>query len=179
MKERGELIKNTVVTTVMSNFGLDKALEKEGILCERTAVGDRHVFDHIMRKGYSLGGEQSGHIIFSKYACAGDGVLTALKMMEIMIKKKSRLSALTAYMVSFPQVLKNIPTKNKEKLATAGPLQEEVKRMALVLGNKGRVFLRASGTEPLVRILVEAEERSVCERCAATLEELAKKLEEE
>ena len=179
MKERGELIKNTLVATVMSNYGLEKALAREGIICKRTGVGDRQVYDYMSKMGYSLGGEQSGHVIFSKYACTGDGVLTALKMMEIMLKKKSRLSALTADMVPSPQILKNVAVRDKERIVRSERLRKEMACIEAELGEGGRVLIRASGTEPVFRILVESEEVSLCEKYALALQKIVKELDEE
>ena len=167
MKERGKLVKNTLVTTVMSNFGLFKALDELGIAYERTAVGDRFVYEKMSQEGYILGGEQSGHIIFSKYATTGDGILTSLKVMQALIDKKTTLSKAVAGMKEYPQVLKNVRVKDKTAARTDGAVQETVERIAQRLGNTGRILVRESGTEPLVRVMVEAEKIEICESAAA------------
>ncbi len=164
MQERGELFCNTLVTTVMSNFGLYKALEKLGISCEQTAVGDRYVYERMQALGCPLGGEQSGHIIFSKYACTGDGVLTALKMMEMMIEKKSKLSALVADMVPFPQVLVNVRVTDKEGVFKDENFQRAVCTAKEWMGEQGRILARPSGTEPVIRVMAEGEE-TLCRAC--------------
>ena len=166
MQERGELLQNTLVSTVMSNLGLSKALGALGIANETTAVGDKYVYERISKMGYALGGEQSGHIVFSKYACTGDGVLTALKIMEVMIEKKSALSKLTSYMVPFPQVLENVAVGNKELALSAEKVRLAIRNAEQTLKEKGRILVRASGTEPVIRVLVEGEELLLCQSCA-------------
>ena len=160
MKEQGALEGNKVVTTVMSNFGLYKAFDAVGIEYEKTAVGDKYVYENMLQNGYRLGGEQSGHIIFSKYATTGDGIITALKMMEVMIAKNKTLSELAAPFAVYPQVLKNIKVTNK----TEAQNDKEVEEVAKMLGEDGRILVRESGTEPLVRVMVEADSLDLCEK---------------
>ncbi len=155
MQERGELFQNTVVATVMSNFGLEKALDRLGIACIRTDVGDRFVYARMQELGCALGGEQSGHVIFSKYACTGDGILTALKLMEIVIEKKASISALTADMVPSLQVLKNVNVKDKRAILQEESVQRAVEEARARMGKEGRILVRPSGTEPLVRVMAE------------------------
>ena len=164
MKERGKLLNNTIVTTVMSNFGLYKALDEIGIAYEKTAVGDKYVYERMSEKGHALGGEQSGHIIFSKYATTGDGVLTSLQIMQAMIDKKSTLSKLVEPMTVYPQVLKNVRVKNKAQARADEAVQAAVQAVQEKLGDTGRILLRESGTEPLIRVMVEAESKSLCEK---------------
>ena len=169
MQERGELVHGTVVTTIMSNFGLYKALEKLGIAYEKTAVGDKYVYERMAESGASLGGEQSGHIIFSKYACTGDGVLTALKMMEVMIEKKSPLSKLAADMVPFPQVLVNVRVQDKNRALENEKVRSAIRRAEETLGERGRVLVRASGTEPVLRVMAEADDETLCRACVTEI----------
>lgn len=164
MKEQGSLVNNTVVTTVMSNFGLYKALQREGILFEKTAVGDKYVYENMSQNGHCLGGEQSGHIIFSKHATTGDGILTSLKVMEVMLEKKESLKKLADEVEIYPQVLKNVRVHDKKEAQDDPDVQAEVKKVADSLGDTGRILLRQSGTEPVVRVMVEAESDEVCER---------------
>lgn len=164
MKENGSLVNNTVVTTVMSNLGLYKAFDRQGIAYEKTAVGDKYVYENMSKYGNCLGGEQSGHIIFSKHATTGDGILTSLKVMEVMLEKKESLAKLASEVEIFPQVLKNVRVRDK-KLAQDDPLvQAEAARVAEALGEDGRILLRQSGTEPLVRVMVEAATKELCEK---------------
>lgn len=164
MKERGKLIGNTVVTTVMSNFGLYKAFDEVGIEYEKTAVGDKYVYESMTNNGHRLGGEQSGHIIFSKYATTGDGIITALKMMEVMLAKKKLLSELAAPVTIYPQLLKNVRVTDKTAAQNDPEVKAAVKEAAKALGNNGRILVRESGTEPLVRVMVEAETDAICEK---------------
>ena len=164
MKERGKLADNKVVTTVMSNFGLYKAFDAVGIEYEKTAVGDKYVYDCMQKNGYRLGGEQSGHIIFSKYATTGDGIITAIKMMEVMIAKKKTLSQLAAPVVVYPQVLKNIRVTDKTEAQNDSDVRDAVETAAGSLGENGRILVRESGTEPVVRVMVEADSVDTCER---------------
>ena len=163
MKEKEKLVGNTLVTTVMSNFGLYKALDEIGVAYEKTAVGDKYVYERMAEKGFILGGEQSGHIIFSKYATTGDGVLTSLKVMQAMLDKKSKLSALAGQMLAYPQTLKNVRVSDKEKALADKAVQAEIEKAEKALGNDGRILVRKSGTEPLVRVMVEAGDLTVCE----------------
>ena len=162
MKERGELNKNTIVTTIMSNLGLYKALDKKGISYDKTAVGDKYVYECMSKNGYRLGGEQSGHIIFSKYATTGDGILTAIKMMEVMLEKKQSLATLTSPVRIYPQVLKNVRVKSKPEAQQDADVQAAVARITEELGDRGRILVRESGTEPLIRVMVEAETEEIC-----------------
>ena len=158
MKERGKLLNNTIVTTVMSNLGLYKALDEIGVNYVQTAVGDKYVYEEMMNHGHRIGGEQSGHIIFSKYANTGDGILTALKLVQVVLDRKQTLSQLAEPVKIYPQVLKNVQVTDK----TQAQNDPEVK--AEELGDSGRILLRESGTEPLVRVMVEAESTETCER---------------
>ena len=164
LKERGKLLGNKVVTTVMSNFGLYKALDAKGIEYEKTAVGDKYVYENMVTNGYRLGGEQSGHIIFKKYATTGDGILTALKMMEVMLEKKAPLSELTAPFVVFPQVLKNVRVVDKAIVNADADVQAAVQEVADALGSDGRILVRESGTEPVIRVMVEAGDLETCQK---------------
>ena len=165
MKERGKLANNTVVTTVMSNFGLYKAFDAAGIDYVKTAVGDKYVYESMSANGYRLGGEQSGHIIFSKYASTGDGILTSLKMMEVMIAKKKTLSQLAFPVTIYPQVLKNVKVIDKATVQNDPDVMAAVDAVAAELGDDGRILVRESGTEPLIRVMVEAGTREICEEC--------------
>ncbi|MBQ8354815.1 MAG: phosphoglucosamine mutase [Oscillospiraceae bacterium] len=162
MKERGKLLMNTVVTTVMSNFGLYKAFDELGIDYAKTAVGDKYVYEYMMQHGCRIGGEQSGHIIFSKYASTGDGILTSLKIMEVMMAKKKPLSELHADLVIYPQVLKNVRVADKAVAQADADVQAAVAQVAAKLGDSGRILVRESGTEPVVRVMVEAETEALC-----------------
>ena len=166
MKERGKLLTNTVVTTVMSNFGLYKALDQAGIGYAKTPVGDKYVYEEMVRGGHRLGGEQSGHIIFSKYARTGDGILTSLKVMEVMMAKKEALSRLAEPVTIYPQVLINVRVKDKKTAQDDPAVQAAVKAVAEELGDTGRILVRESGTEPLVRVMVEAPEKGQCQGLA-------------
>lgn len=169
MKERGKLVGNTVVTTVMSNFGLYKALDELGIAYEKTAVGDKYVYERMTEKGYILGGEQSGHIIFSKYAQTGDGILTSLKVMQAMIDKKQPLSKLTGQMKVYPQVLKNVRVKDKAAARSDERVVAAIAAAEKKLGDTGRVLVRESGTEPVVRVMAEAEMHELCAECVESV----------
>lgn len=164
MKERDKLVTNTVVTTVMSNFGLYKAFDELGIDYAKTAVGDKYVYEYMTENGCHLGGEQSGHIIFSKYASTGDGILTSLKLMQVMMSRKKKLSELAAPLKIYPQVLKNVRVSDKAEAQADADVQAAVQQVAAALGNTGRILVRESGTEPLVRVMVEAETEEICER---------------
>ena len=164
LKERGKLAGNKVVTTVMSNFGLYKALDEAGIEYEKTAVGDKYVYENMSANGYRVGGEQSGHIIFRKYATTGDGILTAIKMMEVMLEKKKTLAELAAPVPVYPQVLKNIRVTDKAAAQNDPDVQAAVQAVGEKLGSDGRILVRESGTEPVVRVMVEAGEETLCEK---------------
>ena len=164
MKERGKLLNNTVVTTVMSNFGLYKAFDEIGIDYEKTAVGDKYVYENMQQNGHRIGGEQSGHIIFSKYATTGDGILTSLKVMEVILEKKTTLSKLAEPVHIYPQVLKNIRVKSKPEAQNDPEVQDAVQSVAKALGDSGRILVRESGTEPVIRVMVEAESEDLCEK---------------
>lgn len=164
MKERGKLVNNTVVTTVMSNFGLYKALDECGIGYAKTAVGDKYVYEYMTKNGCRIGGEQSGHIIFSKYASTGDGILTSLKMMEVMLARKKKMSELSEGFTVYPQVLKNIRVRNKAEAQNDNDVQASVKAVAEKLGDSGRILVRESGTEPVIRVMVEAESEETCQK---------------
>ena len=164
MKERGMLHNNTIVTTVMSNFGLYKALEAVDIQYEKTAVGDKYVYENMVKNGHRIGGEQSGHIIFIKYANTGDGILTAIKVMEVILEKKMPLSKLASPVKIYPQVLKNVRVKSKPEAQNDADVQAAVQSVAEKLGDTGRILVRESGTEPLIRVMVEAETMEECEK---------------
>lgn len=166
MKDRGKLINNTVVTTVMSNFGLYKALDEYGIDYEKTAVGDKYVYENMQHNGHRIGGEQSGHIIFSKYARTGDGILTSLKLMEVMMARKAPLSKLAEPVTIYPQELINVRVKDKKAAQKDPAVQAAVRAVADELGDTGRILVRESGTEPLIRVMVEAQEKELCTRLA-------------
>lgn len=162
LKEEGKLTNNTIVTTVMSNLGLYKALDKAGIAYEKTAVGDKYVYANMCENGHCLGGEQSGHIIFSKYATTGDGILTSLMVMGVMMDKKTSLSALASEVRIYPQLLKNVRVSDKAAVRENEAVQAAVKAAADALGEDGRILVRESGTEPLIRVMVEAETDEIC-----------------
>lgn len=164
LKEHGELVGNTVTTTIMSNFGLYKAFDKLGIDYAKTPVGDKYVYEHMAQTGCRIGGEQSGHIIFSKYATTGDGILTSLKMMEVMLAKKKTLSELAAPFKIYPQVLKNVRVTDKKAAQDDVTVQEAVAKVADALGDTGRILVRESGTEPVVRVMVEAPDHDICQK---------------
>ena len=164
MKERGKLVTNTVVTTVMSNFGLYKALDELGIDYAKTKVGDKYVYEYMQQSGARIGGEQSGHIIFSKYASTGDGILTSLKMMEVMLARKKPLSELAAPLKIYPQVLENVRVTDKTTAQADPDVQAKVAEVAEKLGDTGRILVRESGTEPVLRVMVEAPEQETCQK---------------
>ncbi len=165
MKERGKLINNTVVTTVMSNFGLYRAFDEIGIDYAKTAVGDKYVYEYMKENNCCIGGEQSGHIIFSKYASTGDGILTSLKIMQVIMSRQKKLSELAAPFTVYPQVLENVKVKDKAAAQADPDVRAEVDKVAAELGDGGRILVRESGTEPLVRVMVEAQDESVCRSC--------------
>lgn len=164
LKEQDKLINNKVVTTVMSNFGLYKALDKVGIEYEQTKVGDKYVYENMVENGHRVGGEQSGHIIFTKYATTGDGILTSLKMMEVMLAKEKPLSVLAAPVKFYPQVLKNVRVKSKPDAQNDPDVQAAVAKVGEELGTTGRILVRESGTEPVIRVMVEAPSEEICEK---------------
>ena len=164
LKEQDKLINNKVVTTVMSNFGLYKALDKVGIEYEQTKVGDKYVYENMVENGHRVGGEQSGHIIFTKYATTGDGILTSLKMMEVMLAKEKPLSVLAAPVEFYPQVLKNVRVHSKPEAQNDPDVQAAVAKVGEELGTTGRILVRESGTEPVIRVMVEAPSEEICEK---------------
>ena len=164
LKEKGRLNNNTVVTTVMSNLGLYKAFDAEGINYEKTAVGDKYVFECMIENGYILGGEQSGHIIFSKNARTGDGVLTSLKLMEVMVENKSTMSDLTRELSIYPQLLENVKVTSKADVMNDADVLVAAKNVEEELNGDGRILLRESGTEPLIRVMVEAKTDELCKK---------------
>ena len=172
MKELGELPHNTVVTTVMSNFGLDRAFDRLGIRYAKTAVGDKYVYEYMSKNGCALGGEQSGHIIFSKYASTGDGILTSLKLMEVMLERKQPMSKLTEGLTIYPQVLENVRVQDKAAARQDPAVQKAVDDVARRLGDTGRILVRESGTEPVLRVMVEAPEDAICRECVAQVAEI-------
>lgn len=178
MKQRGELARGTVVSTVMSNLGFKVAMQKAGINVVETAVGDRYVLEEMRKEGYTLGGEQSGHIIFSQYATTGDGILTGMQLAAEMVASGKTLSELTSIVETYPQVLINVSGVDKSKVDSDSELQSLVKQAASELGESGRVLLRASGTEALVRVMVEAREmgdaKGWAERIAVVVEQRLK-----
>ena len=175
MKEQGMLETNTVVATVMSNLGLFKALDEAGIDYEKTAVGDRFVYESMVKNGHRLGGEQSGHIIFSKYASTGDGILTSIKIMEVMLEKKMSLGKLKEPVKIYPQVLKNVRVLDKEKAGNDPDVKAEVSKITQELGDDGRILVRESGTEPVVRVMVEAGSKRLCSQCVDRVIEVMRK----
>lgn len=176
LKEKGTLKNNTVVTTIMSNFGLYKAFDKLGIDYEKTKVGDKYVYENMVKNGHRIGGEQSGHIIFSKYATTGDGILTAIKMMEVMLESKQSLGELVKPVRIYPQVLKNVRVKSKPAAQQDADVQAAVSQVAEALGKTGRILVRESGTEPVIRVMVEAETEEACEKYVdSVIDVIAKK----
>ena len=172
MREKGELDNNTVVTTVMSNFGLYKAFDKAGIDYAKTKVGDKYVYEYMAANNCRLGGEQSGHIIISKYATTGDGILTSLKVMEVLMEKKKPLSELCKDLTIFPQVLKNVRVVDKPAAQNDPQVQAAVKAVADRLGDTGRILVRESGTEPVIRVMVEAASQEECQECVDSVVEV-------
>lgn len=162
MKQKGELINNTIVTTIMSNFGLYKSLDKVGINYEKTAVGDKYVYENMVQNGHCIGGEQSGHIIFSKHATTGDGILTSLKVMETMVENKKTLAQLTEQVEVYPQLLINVRVTDKKQAQDDPDVQKAVQEVSEALGDDGRILVRESGTEPVVRVMVEAQSDEIC-----------------
>lgn len=175
MKDRDKLVGNKVVTTVMSNFGLYKAFDELGIGYEKTKVGDKYVYENMKENGYNIGGEQSGHIIFSKYASTGDGILTSLKMMQVMIGRKKKMSELSDGFTMYPQVLENVRVADKKAAQADAEVRAAIKEVEETLGNSGRILVRESGTEPVVRVMVEAETTEVCQEMVNKVVEVMKK----
>ena len=165
LKESDKLVKNTVVTTVMSNFGLYKAFDEAGIDYVKTDVGDKYVYECMNANGYRIGGEQSGHIIFSKYASTGDGILTSIKLMEVMLEHKQPLSKLAEPVKIYPQIIKNVKVADKETVLADADVKNSISEAEALLGGNGRILVRPSGTEPIVRIMAEAENDEVCNKC--------------
>ena len=174
MKKNGKLKKNTAVGTVMTNMGFSKFCEANGIDFVSTKVGDRYVLESMLQNGYIIGGEQSGHIIFSKYASTGDGILTSLKMMEVMLAKKMPMSKLAEPLKIYPQVLENVRVTDKKAAQNDPAVQEAVKAVAEALGDTGRILVRESGTEPLVRVMVEAPDHDTCQKYVSQVVEVIK-----
>ena len=172
MRDKGQLDNNTVVTTVMSNFGLYKALDKENIDYAKTKVGDKYVYEYMAQNGCRLGGEQSGHIIISKYATTGDGILTSLKVMEVMMAKKMKISELCKDLTIYPQVLKNVRVVDKPAAQNDPEVQAAVQAVADRLGDTGRILVRESGTEPVIRVMVEAPSQEECQECVDSVVEV-------
>ena len=172
MKKNGELVNNTVVTTIMSNLGLYRALESAGMDYVQTTVGDRYVYENMLETGNCVGGEQSGHIIMSKYATTGDGILTAIKVMEAVIESKMTLEKLAEPVKMFPQVLKNVRVQNKKAVREDTAVQDLIAQIGKKLGGDGRILLRESGTEPVVRVMAEAATEEICEACVDRVVEL-------
>ena len=164
MKENGKLRNDTVVTTVMSNIGLYKAFDREGIKYEKTNVGDKYVYENMVQNGHSLGGEQSGHIIFSKHATTGDGILTSLKLMEVILEKKTTLGTIASEVKIYPQLLQNLKVTDKDIVLNHPDVIAAEKEVEEALGDNGRILVRASGTEPLLRVMVEAETQELCKK---------------
>lgn len=175
MKDRDKLVGNKVVTTVMSNFGLYKAFDDLGIGYEKTKVGDKYVYENMKENGYNIGGEQSGHIIFSKYASTGDGILTSLKMMQAMIGKKKKMSEMYDGFVMYPQVLENVRVADKKAAQDDAEVKAAIKEVEETLGDSGRILVRESGTEPVVRVMVEAETTEVCQEMVNKVVEVMKR----
>ena len=175
MKDRDKLVGNKVVTTVMSNFGLYKAFDELGIGYEKTKVGDKYVYENMKENGYNIGGEQSGHIIFSKYASTGDGILTSLKMMQVMIGRKKKMSELSDGFTMYPQVLENVRVADKKAAQEDAEVRAAIKEVEETLGDKGRILVRESGTEPVVRVMVEAETTEICQEMVNKVVEVMKR----
>ena len=175
MKDRDKLVGNKVVTTVMSNFGLYKAFDELGIGYEKTKVGDKYVYENMKENGYNIGGEQSGHVIFSKYASTGDGILTSLKMMQVMIGRKKMMSELSDGFTMYPQVLENVRVADKKATQDDVEVREAIKEVEKTLGDTGRILVRESGTEPVVRVMVEAETTELCQEMVNKVVEVMKR----
>jgi phosphoglucosamine mutase len=174
--KKGRLTGDTLVATVMSNFGLDEALSSQGGRVLRTRVGDRYVIEAMMREGFNVGGEQSGHMIFRDYATTGDGIVSALQILRIMIETGKPLSELKKVLRKYPQAQRNLKVREKPALETLGPLQLLVKETEQRLNGKGRVLLRYSGTEPKIRLLIEGRDEALingdADRIAGAIQDL-------
>ncbi len=164
LKEQGRLNKDTIVTTIMSNLGLYKACDKIGLKYEKTAVGDKYVHENMVANNYSIGGEQSGHIIFSKYAKTGDGILTSLMLMEVILEKKQSLGTLIEEVKIYPQLLKNVRVEDKKVARENEKVIQAIKDVEDALGGDGRILVRESGTEPVIRVMVEASTDALCHK---------------
>ena len=175
LKDHGELANDTVVTTIMSNLGLYKAFDKEGIKYEKTAVGDKYVNENMVKNGHVLGGEQSGHIIFSKHATTGDGILTSLKVMEAVIESKRTIAQLIEPVTIYPQLMKNVPVRDKKEAQEDPDVRAVIAEVETDLGENGRVLVRESGTEPVVRVMVEAD---TDEKCLINVNKIVDKMKE-
>ncbi len=169
MKEKGFFSNTTVVTTVMSNFGLYKAFENLDIDYAKTDVGDRFVYEYMSKNGCKLGAEQSGHIIFSKYATTGDGILTSLKMMEVMLSRKKKFSELSDGFIPYPQLLVNVRVKDKKLVRNDAEIISAIEKAETMLGNEGRILVRESGTEPVIRVMAEAPSEELCNECVNSI----------
>lgn len=164
LSEKEKLNDNTIVSTVMSNFGYHKTITELGLKSVQTKVGDRYVLEEMLKNNYNLGGEQSGHIIYLDYSSTGDGLLTALQLLNILVEKGAKLSELASKMITYPQLLKNINVKNKSEILANNQIKDVIKRVETELGNEGRILVRASGTEDLIRVMVEAKTDEICEQ---------------
>jgi phosphoglucosamine mutase len=176
LKECGELANNTVVTTVMSNLGLYKALDEAGIDYVKTPVGDKYVYENMAANGHRIGGEQSGHIIFSKFATTGDGILTSIMLMEVLLEKKMTLGKLAEPVTIYPQLVKSVTVRDKTAVLQDPDVEAAVLSMQADLNKNGRILVRPSGTEPLIRVMAEAESRELCELyCSRVVDEIKRK----
>lgn len=176
MNDKGFLRQSTIVSTVMSNIGFHKSLEEHGITSKQADVGDRHVMEKMLAEGYNLGGEQSGHIIFLDYSTCGDGMLSALQLINVMNKTGKTLSELASEITLYPQVLKNVKVTDKQRALSNPKILDEIDAVKQELGTEGRVLVRASGTEPLVRVMVEAKTEADCHQYANRIVEVIEKL---
>ncbi len=177
MFDRNSLAGNTVVTTVMSNFGLYKAFDRLGIRYEKTKVGDKYVYECMRENGFLIGGEQSGHIILSKYATTGDGMLTAIKLMQVILDKKQRLSELAAPLTIYPQTLKNVRVPDKDLALTSDTVHDAIACAETLLGNDGRLLVRPSGTEPVIRVMAEHSDKTICDEAVQIVVDALKEVE--
>lgn len=174
LKENARLSGNTIVTTIMSNLGLYKACDKAGIKYEKTAVGDKYVYENMVKNDFCLGGEQSGHIIFSKHATTGDGILTSLMVMEVILEKKMSLSKLAEPVKIYPQLLRNVKVLDKKTARENPEVIKAVNAVAEALGDDGRILVRESGTEPVIRVMVEASTNELCEKYVTQVTDVIK-----